>query len=542
MKKDERSPHAGNQKGAAKKKGAADAGKKSGGDANPIPDIFKPVRAAVQSVRPKNAAWRWLGLIIFAILLTQAFLQLLNLNVSALLKFAGSALLFMAGGELMRGWMGWDGFWGLILFKDRSTLAWIDRQAQRYSAIWQVLSDLGLVMGYGLCSYFLLGPEAKKPKRLLLLYGFGLPLLLVFATFIAPTALTVMTGLVAQNDFHAASNYLRGAANGGGAGTIEIMGTPISAITILLGIALLVGGLAATTFLSLLFYAVIITPPVLAKIGGVIISIITGHIETNNYVPPPGGAPILPGINLPFVEGILALAVLLVVHEMSHGLLARIAKIRLDSAGIVFFGILPFGAFVEPDEKELDSAPAWEQNRVLVAGSAANLMTAILAFAVLVAFMSATAPYRLEGWQVVPGGTVPAGTLVYSINGTPYEAQNLTLAPHSSVVLQTSRGTMERTTDAQGRIGIHLRFASQSAAGFQFQYAPQWEWMGFVANLLGLVFALDVLVGIVNLLPIPLFDGHRLMANGVGNKKAGEIIAIVAALAFVLNFLPWLFK
>ncbi|MDE1798665.1 MAG: site-2 protease family protein, partial [Candidatus Micrarchaeota archaeon] len=328
-----------------------------------------------------------------------------------------------------------------------------------------------------------------------------------------------------------------------GSVTLDVLGAPVSFSPWLAGIAivLLAGGLAATTMLSLVVYAIIITPAVLGKIASVAVSILTGTPDGNHNVPPPGGSPLLPGINLPFLEGVLALAVLLVVHEMSHGLLARISKIRLDSAGIVFFGLLPFGAFVEPDEKELDAVSREEQNRVLVAGSSANIFTALLAILLLIGFLGYTEPMRLQGYRVVDG-PIPAGTILYSVNGAPYIGQNLSLSPNTAVTLNTSRGMMSPTTDAQGRIGIHLEYVAQSAAGFRFQYAPQWEWLAFVANLLGLVFALNVLVGIVNLLPIPLFDGHKLMVNGVNSKKVSDAISILAAVAFLLNFLPWLFK
>ncbi|MDE1798467.1 MAG: hypothetical protein KGH63_03610, partial [Candidatus Micrarchaeota archaeon] len=189
---------------AAAKKAAPE--KKEGGE---IPDVFKPLREMVQAARPKNSTLQWLGLAIFVLIVLQAFLFLLNAPLSALEKFAGSALLFAVSGEMMRGWMGWDGFFGLILFKDRSTLAWIDRQAQRYWWLWNILADLGLVMGYGLCSYFLLSPRQKKPLNLAILYGFGLPVLFIFSSIIAPMALGVLTGLVSHNDIPAASSYLR---------------------------------------------------------------------------------------------------------------------------------------------------------------------------------------------------------------------------------------------------------------------------------------------------------------------------------------------
>ena len=63
-----------------------------------------------------------------------------------------------------------------------------------------------------------------------------------------------------------------------------------------------------------------------------------------------------------------------------------------------------------------------------------------------------------------------------------------------------------------------------------------------VGRCLGLILALNMLVGIVNLLPVPLFDGHRLMVAGVRNKLAAEAITYVTLAAFVINFLPWIFR
>jgi len=57
-----------------------------------------------------------------------------------------------------------------------------------------------------------------------------------------------------------------------------------------------------------------------------------------------------------------------------------------------------------------------------------------------------------------------------------------------------------------------------------------------------LTLALNILVGMVNLLPVPLFDGHRLMKAGVKNKLAVDAITYVTLAAFIINFLPWLFR
>jgi membrane-associated protease RseP (regulator of RpoE activity) len=82
---------------------------------------------------------------------------------------------------------------------------------------------------------------------------------------------------------------------------------------------------------------------------------------------------------------LVALLVVLVVHEGAHAVLTRIARVPLRSSGIAFFGIIPVGAFVEPDEKKLAAVPAPAQTRVLVAGATANLVTCCAFFILFVA-------------------------------------------------------------------------------------------------------------------------------------------------------------
>ena len=73
-------------------------------------------------------------------------------------------------------------------------------------------------------------------------------------------------------------------------------------------------------------------------------------------------APLLPGSTIPgmptlsFVHWIIAIFVLATVHEFSHGIFARMHKIKVKSSGFAFMGIiLPIipAAFVEPDEEQM---------------------------------------------------------------------------------------------------------------------------------------------------------------------------------------------
>lgn len=85
----------------------------------------------------------------------------------------------------------------------------------------------------------------------------------------------------------------------------------------------------------------------------------------------------LPGLNplIPLWYGIFALAVAMIVHEFSHGILSALAKVKIKSLGLLFF-IFPMGAFVEPDEEELKRAEKKKRVRMFSAGPASNIIVA----------------------------------------------------------------------------------------------------------------------------------------------------------------------
>ncbi|MFB6292069.1 MAG: site-2 protease family protein, partial [Candidatus Nanohaloarchaea archaeon] len=95
---------------------------------------------------------------------------------------------------------------------------------------------------------------------------------------------------------------------------------------------------------------------------------------------------------VPIEYWVIGVGILMVVHEMSHGIVARAEDFELNSVGWIIVGILP-GAFVEPkgenmlpgDEENIDpDTGMWEQGtwkqrlKVLGAGSFANYLTAAL--------------------------------------------------------------------------------------------------------------------------------------------------------------------
>ncbi len=92
----------------------------------------------------------------------------------------------------------------------------------------------------------------------------------------------------------------------------------------------------------------------------------------------------IPGINpiIPIGYGILALAIAIIVHEFSHGILARFGKIKVNSLGLLFL-IFPVGAFVEPDEEELKNTSRMKRSRVFAAGPASNIILALICILLL---------------------------------------------------------------------------------------------------------------------------------------------------------------
>lgn len=87
----------------------------------------------------------------------------------------------------------------------------------------------------------------------------------------------------------------------------------------------------------------------------------------------------IPGINpvIPLWYGILGLVVAIVVHELSHGILTRLGGMKIVSLGVLFF-VFPVGAFVEPDEGQLQSASRRKRAKVFAAGPASNLILAMV--------------------------------------------------------------------------------------------------------------------------------------------------------------------
>ena len=111
---------------------------------------------------------------------------------------------------------------------------------------------------------------------------------------------------------------------------------------------------------------------------------------------------VLPGIRIPgapvyvpFWYGIIAIFVVAVVHEFSHGVIARLYNIKIKSSGIAFFGPI-LAAFVEPDEKQLSKKSKVAQLSIFAAGPFSNILTAGVVVLILSFFVMPFSSSLLE--------------------------------------------------------------------------------------------------------------------------------------------------
>lgn len=178
-------------------------------------------------------------------------------------------------------------------------------------------------------------------------------------------------------------------------------------------------------------------------------------------VPPVEAVIGIPGLNpfIPIGYGILSLAIAIVIHEFSHGILTYVAKLKVLSLGILFF-IVPIGAFVEPDEEGLKKIDRRSRSRLFAAGPATNIMFALLfSFLFTSSMMTSISPVH-EGvgvYGIVKGspaeGNLSSGMIIFSLNDSAVEdrlsfadALSFTRAGQNVSVLVYHDGSTENLT------------------------------------------------------------------------------------------------
>ena len=311
---------------------------------------------------------------------------------------------------------------------------------------------------------------------------------------------------------------------------------------------------------------------------------------------------LLPGINplLPIVYGWLAIICAIAVHEGAHGIIARNRGLNVKSSGLLFFLIIPIGAFVDVDEDEIAKAKAKDSLRIMAAGVAGNVVVAVVCLLALLVILNGLTPVVtgvyvstvVEGMPAEVAGLLPEDVFV-SINDVPIaNFDELQAFLNSTSVGDTIQVTVARGTDWQEQYSTSLTLTeSTETAGkavmgilvgnlateerltfyrnptleslsiylvppalrpslvpfsdplipfYTHELGPQWH---VYANIFFWLWFVNINVAVFNALPIYPLDGGRIfnitLKSALGKKVSEKTITRITAI--VTAAIIWLF-
>jgi membrane-associated protease RseP (regulator of RpoE activity) len=304
------------------------------------------------------------------------------------------------------------------------------------------------------------------------------------------------------------------------------------------------GGIPVAVFFMFLML-ILLAYTLIIAIYGIFIGHGGGAAAAGVGVAIPGLA--IPGssFTVPFTYGLIALVTVIVFHEFAHGILARTEGIKIKSIGLLLLAVLP-GAFVEPDEEEVNKASRPAKLRIYAAGSISNLAVAVVAILLmsLLSFSFVGPSFHPQGVEVqntMPNtpayGVLQNGMVITHVNG--YEATNITtftdilntkVKPGEEVNITTNQGTFKLKAMANSNntnhayLGVivqnHLVVNHDTANKYGtilpwFLYSLYWlfYWIGF----------LNLGIGTFNLLPLKPLDGGLMLEELLNYVTSSEL-------------------
>jgi membrane-associated protease RseP (regulator of RpoE activity) len=313
-----------------------------------------------------------------------------------------------------------------------------------------------------------------------------------------------------------------------------------------------------------------------------------------------GSILLLPGINpmLPIVYGWIAIVVAIVIHEGAHGIIARNNGFNVKSSGLLFFFVIPIGAFVDVDEEQLKTAKAKPSLKVMAAGVGGNVLLGVACLVCLLVLVGSLTPLVTGVYVSSVTADMPAvaaglqaSDVIVSIDNVSISSStdlrtvldNYTAGDMVQVVVRrgdswqyeytttlnlttsdnrTVMGVMVYNLQTQQVLDNYNHFSLQGltmymipptlAASYipfsdtlsQFYISPLGSSWSIIANLLFWVWFVNFNVAIFNALPIYPLDGGRIfnivLKRAVGKRLSEKaiyrvtVVVAVACLALVL--------
>lgn len=276
----------------------------------------------------------------------------------------------------------------------------------------------------------------------------------------------------------------------------------------------------------------------------------------------------VPIFYVPFWYWLIALFVLIVVHEFAHGVIAQRWGVKIKSSGFAFASlIVPIipAAFVEPDEKQLNKKEWWQKIAVFGAGSLSNFIFGLLFLFLLVFAVNPVVDSTMEydgiyfsdvmNQSGLTNYNISSGLLVgingnNSIEGIETGIQNLSVNQSLDLSIKVddnvetySINTFAREDNSSmGMIGI---------SGLEYNLVPKddFEYLGdsvvIFSKLMSWLVLLNIAIGIMNLLPFWITDGGQIaytLFRKYFNEKVSNIlfnlISFVTLILIIFTLFP----
>ncbi len=391
-------------------------------------------------------------------------------SVSNFIKVSFVLIILYLSGEYLFRKLGLGKELIFLLWRSKRYLNVLKDMSIKYKHIFSFLADSAIFVAFGLFGFLVISWKSLKEKLKNFVFGY---LVLYLITYVYGSVVPLFMIMLGIGFEGGASSFL--------------------------GYLVYIFGLAPLVFFSLLYTSLNILIS--------LISILFGEQRTVSQAV----ALLLPGINLPFLEGILALAIVLIVHEFSHGIVAIGERIKVRSMGIVTFGTIPVGAFVEPDEKGLFASSKKSFVRTIISGVSSNFLTAIIVFGFFLIFLSLTQQFSSPSCLLV------VENKLYHV-----------FSCHEKAL--TFEGEVIEFKPDQ----IKNKIILEGDEMLRYYESPL---LRFIYNFFLLTISLNLVVGVINLLPVPFFDGN-LISSRVLPKKAHDLVSFLALLSLLISFLP----
>jgi membrane-associated protease RseP (regulator of RpoE activity) len=242
----------------------------------------------------------------------------------------------------------------------------------------------------------------------------------------------------------------------------------------------------------------------------------------------------IPGaaITIPLISGWIALFIIVLVHEFSHGVIAKAHGLKIKSSGIVFFGPI-LGAFVEPDEKDVGKRNEAIQYSIFAAGPFSNIVLAGIALVIGIFLLvpAINAISEPNGFSIIQiqkdfpaekAGLKP-GIVTAEINGikindsTKFQEEMKKVKIGDTIIFNQNDTKISVVAGshpdgfAQGYAGVIVGKTEYSLKQENIFTNIIYKILMWLVQLFELIFILSMGIGLINLLPLGPVDGGRMI-------------------------------